>query len=175
MTPNRSEVVLFGGSKGGYLDDTWTWDGTNWTLRQPDTSPSARSSAGITYDADRGEVVTFGGVGSDEHTYLGDTWNWDGTSWDIPFVAHLHLAPRSGPPKTVVQVSGYGFAAFEQVTITFIDSAKGKTVLGAFETDGMGALTAQVTIPPEATAGAQKIMAVGAISLQTAQRKFTVT
>ena len=58
----RGEVVLFGGRRLRLLDDTWTWDGTDWTERSPrHRSPSARDSMGMAYDAARGEVVMFGG------------------------------------------------------------------------------------------------------------------
>jgi hypothetical protein len=37
----------------------------------------------MAYDADRGEVVLFGGDGNgwDGNGILGDTWTWDGTDW----------------------------------------------------------------------------------------------
>lgn len=42
------------------------------------TVPSPRASAGVAYDAARGNVVLFGGGAA---TWLGDTWTWDGRSW----------------------------------------------------------------------------------------------
>jgi hypothetical protein len=73
-------------------------------------------------------------------------------------------------------VRGKGFGAFEQVTITFIDSVKGKTVLGTFTTDAKGHLSnTQVTIPANSTVGPQTITAAGAGSHQKAKAKFTVT
>jgi hypothetical protein len=169
----RSEVVLFGGWNGSYLGDTWTWDGTTWTEQQPPTSPAARNGMVTAFDAARGEVVGFGG--HDGTVAYGDTWTWDGTTWRVPFTAHLRLSPNSGLPGTPVQVKATGFAAFEQVTITFIDSVNGETVLGTFTSDASGDLAAQVTIPENATVGAQKVTAVGATSSQKAQAKFTVT
>jgi hypothetical protein len=47
----------------------------------------------------------------------------------------VHLSPKSGPPGTVVDVTGTGYASLEQVTIKFIDTVNGKTVLGTFATD----------------------------------------
>src|SRR2546425_103146 len=42
----RNQAVLFGGQEGSpnfaILGDTWTWDGTNWTMQSPSASPSAR-------------------------------------------------------------------------------------------------------------------------------------
>jgi len=56
----HSQVVLFGGvAIGGATQygDTWVWDGTTWAQRFPSTSPSARSSMAMAYDAAHGQVV----------------------------------------------------------------------------------------------------------------------
>jgi hypothetical protein len=74
-----------------------------------------------------------------------------------------------------VNVAGTGFAAFEQVTVTFIDSVKGQTVLGTLTTGPSGYLYGWVTTPDNATVGAQTITAAGAVSHQKAKAKFTVT
>jgi hypothetical protein len=178
----RAEVVLFGGLSFGtasiHFSETWIWDGTTWTQQHPATSPSARStsgSMGLAYDVAQNEVVLFGGGLDNDHTYFGDTWTWDGTNWSVPFVAHLHLSPNSGPPGTTVLVKATGFAAFEEVKITFIDSVNGETVLRTSLSDASGRLTAQVKIPADATAGAQKITVAGLVSHQKAKATFTVT
>jgi hypothetical protein len=93
----------------------------------------------------------------------------------VPFAARLSLDPSSGPPGTTVHVTATGFAAFEQATLTFIDSTNGKTVLGTFRTSANGTLTHNVTVPLDSTLGAQKVTAVGAVSHQKAEAKFTVT
>lgn len=72
-------TLLFGGNDGGYLADTWTWNGAAWTKLSPATSPSPRGGAAITYDATTHSVVLFGGTGPGG--YLADTWTWDGTTW----------------------------------------------------------------------------------------------
>jgi hypothetical protein len=72
-------------------------------------------------------------------------------------------------------VTGTGFAAFEYVTLTFIDSVNGKTNLGIFTTDAKGQLDAQVMVPTNATVGPQKVMATGAVSYRNATARFTVT
>ena len=53
--------------------------GQNWTKRTPATSPPARSSYAIAYDAARQRVVLFGGAG----VYLPfiHPWEWDGSTW----------------------------------------------------------------------------------------------
>ena len=77
----RAEVVLFSGGfqdANGLANETWIWDGTNWSQRFPAASPPARSAAAMAYDAIRHQVVVFGGSGAG--TIYGDTWVWDGTA-----------------------------------------------------------------------------------------------
>ncbi|MBI5290462.1 MAG: hypothetical protein HY872_01130, partial [Chloroflexi bacterium] len=82
----RAKVVLFGGhvyATGTHSDETWEWDGTNWTKRNPVNKPSARVWHAMAYDSARGKVVLFGGDnGADE------TWEWDGTDWTLLNPAH---------------------------------------------------------------------------------------
>jgi hypothetical protein len=170
-----SSVAMFGGRNHTHdFGDTWTWDGTTWTQQHPAVSPAPREGLGLAYDAARNVLVAFGGEDL-ARTYFGDTWTWDGGDWRVPFVAHLHLSPASGPPGSMVTTTGNGFAAFEDVTITFIDSVNGKTNLGTFTTDSAGGFDAAVTIPANATQGVQKLSAVGAVSRQKAKATFTVT
>ena len=61
------------------LGDTWTWDGSTWTKQHPATSPPARDSASMAYDAATGTAVLFGGALP--HLALADTWTWDGSTW----------------------------------------------------------------------------------------------
>jgi hypothetical protein len=81
----RGVTVLFGGMSAGSpgqrppsLGDTWEYDGTRWTRREG-AGPSPRSAAGMAFDAKRGRVILFGGMGPDG--FLSDTWSWDGASW----------------------------------------------------------------------------------------------
>ena len=57
------QLVLFGGedSSGGFLNDTWTWNGATWTQQSPTTSPPARDAASMAYDPGTGQLVLFGG------------------------------------------------------------------------------------------------------------------
>ena len=77
----RKVTVLFGGWNGtNALNDTWVWDGTEWTEKTPITSPSERWWHSMAYDSYLDEVVLFGG----HHTIaqgLDDTWVWDGSDW----------------------------------------------------------------------------------------------
>ncbi|MFO1050649.1 MAG: kelch repeat-containing protein [Planctomycetota bacterium] len=91
----RGRVLLFGGrdANGTVLGDTWTWDGTNWSLRSPAHSPSPRRMMAAAWDAAHARVVIFGGDDPLGST-LADTWAWDGSDW-----VHLAPAPQPAPPR----------------------------------------------------------------------------
>src|SRR5664280_2625583 len=90
--PATGDMVLFGGensSATGFLNDTWTWNGTTWAEQLPGTSPSARDGASMAYDPATGDMVLFGGGG--DSGYLSDTWTWNGTTW-------AEQLPGTSPP-----------------------------------------------------------------------------
>ena len=85
----RAQVVLFGGLDGQILqdehplenrDDTWVWDGTNWTQKSPANSPPPRGYLAMAYDAARAQVVLFGGINSNNFVRYNDTWVWPSDS-----------------------------------------------------------------------------------------------
>ncbi len=75
----RGRVVMFGGQYGSYLgnyfNDTWEWDGTNWTQGNTSTGPSARRSTAMVFQEGRGRPLLFGGssLGVDSRD---DTWEY---------------------------------------------------------------------------------------------------
>jgi|GEM_PF-3302786 len=77
---SRQRVVMFGGN--GYtlgdLNDTWEWDGTDWTLVAAG-GPAPRWDGEFVYDALRQRMVLHGGRTTSE--MFTDTWAWDGASW----------------------------------------------------------------------------------------------
>lgn len=55
-------VVLFGGeSRSSSLNDTWTWNGTEWKQAHPSTSPPPISGAQMTYDPVTHDLLLVGG------------------------------------------------------------------------------------------------------------------
>jgi hypothetical protein len=97
------QVVLVGGSQEGgvYLNDTWTWDGTDWTQQHPAHSPPYGGSI-VDYPPGH-EAVLFLGP---------DAWTWDGADW----TQHAGEGPGSiasgamtydAANKDVVQFGGF--------------------------------------------------------------------
>ena len=79
---DRDEVVVFGGfdSRWEMTNATWVWTkGDGWVQRFPLNSPPARWNSVMCFDAERGEIVLFGGWGQNEE--LNDTWVWSGENW----------------------------------------------------------------------------------------------
>jgi hypothetical protein len=92
----RQRVLLFGGvAVQGDLADTWLFDGMQWQLANPPSAPPARGNAMIAYDLQRQRVVLFGGFARATGSSLGDTWEWNGTTWSQP-VLTSSPAPRYG-------------------------------------------------------------------------------
>src|ERR1700734_2087938 len=71
----HGQTVIFGGD--GYnlispfplypyvrLNDTWVWDGADWTQEHPQTSPTVRLGHAMAYDSAHHQVVLFGGLGA---------------------------------------------------------------------------------------------------------------
>ena len=80
-----AELLLFGGATGPLsfetmVADTWLLTGGSWTELDVE-GPSARLSPALGYDATRQVWVLYGGFGA-HGSELGDTWEFDGTTWD---------------------------------------------------------------------------------------------
>jgi hypothetical protein len=71
-----------------YSDDTWIWNGSDWTQQHPVHSPRI-FVPDITFDLARQNVVLLGYVGQMQ------TWTWDGVDW-------THQVKSEGLPQPVV-------------------------------------------------------------------------
>ena len=103
----RNETVLFGGraleSGSGFanmLEDTWVWDGVNWTQKVSAMHPSGRIGHAVIFDASHAEVLLFGGRLGFFPSDLDDTWVWDGVNWTERF-------PATSPPPTAGHALAY--------------------------------------------------------------------
>ena len=111
----RQVVVLFGGHTNGSwpsgaLNDTWEWDGSNWTQRSPANAPGPRQNVAMAYDSARGVCVFFGGY---DGANLAETWEWDGTDWTprtnvgSPGARRNHSMVYDSQRQVVVLFGGY--------------------------------------------------------------------
>ncbi|MGH9153337.1 MAG: RHS repeat-associated core domain-containing protein [Acidimicrobiales bacterium] len=105
------KLVLFGGQatppSPNFFNDTWTWDGANWTQRFPANSPPARYEPVMIYDQARQVVVLFGGL-SFGGARLNDTWTWDGTNW-------TERSPLTRPAARYAATAAYDAAGAQTV------------------------------------------------------------
>jgi hypothetical protein len=100
----RNVTTLFGGLVDTYgqpgtrqnynANDVWNWDGTDWTPVNPPQSPPGRVGAMGAFNAARGQLVVFGGLG--DSGLLSDTWTWDGNNWTEQHPANSPPARFSG-------------------------------------------------------------------------------
>ncbi|TMG20539.1 MAG: hypothetical protein E6H99_08320 [Chloroflexi bacterium] len=81
----RSKLVLFGGDHIqpyalGSTNDTWEWDGSQWSRVWTDAAPAPRAGQTMAYDAGRGRAVVFGGdnAATSPATFFNDTWEFGG-------------------------------------------------------------------------------------------------
>ena len=134
----RSVATLFGGtttwsqSKGwGSINDTWEWNGNDWTELHPAHSPSPRFGAGMAFDEMRGIAVLFGGSGQDlnyQTTFNNETWEWNGEDWSEVVTSYSPPARQSPNMffdplrKTVVIYGGYNVDATTKENV-FLDDA----------------------------------------------------
>ena len=125
--PARATSVMFGGaakplgtSRPVWPRETWEWNGLQWSrLDLPGPTPRAR--AAMIYDARRNEVIQFGGVSEPDSTgaqhYLGDTWRWNGTSWQYaadsgPTPRYAHAMAFDDRRGVALMYGGEGARAF---------------------------------------------------------------
>ena len=116
----RSKTVLFGGGNGQgdqVFNDTWEWDGTNWTKMNPQHSPPGREFFAMAYDAARQTTVLFGGL-TPTGGILADTWLWNGSDW-------IQQAPASSPSQRSGASMVYDSA--HQQTLLFGGVASGES------------------------------------------------
>jgi hypothetical protein len=83
------QIVLYGGLADVNPLNTWTYDGSTWTLESPATQPLTVYASSAAYEPHLAVVILFGGGngGVDQDT----TWSWSGSNWE-------QLFPAQSPP-----------------------------------------------------------------------------
>jgi Galactose oxidase, central domain len=104
LNPLRDQVVLFGGLADVNPNNTWTYDGTNWTMQNLSIQPQLVYASSAAFDLNLNAVILFGGGsgGVDQDT----TWAWTGSSWQQLFPIH-RPTPREGAGMAYDEVLGH--------------------------------------------------------------------
>ena len=126
-------VVLFGGfvSQGPgfpqgetWSNQTWVWDGSNWTPMNPAASPPARAGAAMAYDPANQGLLLFGGCALQFpsamaplcHGSFSDTWVWNGSNW-------TQLHPAASPPAANGAAMAYDAGSGQMVLMGGADTS----------------------------------------------------
>jgi len=137
--PPTEKIILFGGYVNGTeVAGTWEYDGVNWKQLFPANSPSTRRDHRMVFDAQRNELVLFGGFRG-ASGYLNDTWVWSNNNWTQKITETSPIA-RARP-----MMAFDGATARRNVVLFGGDSANDDTWIW----DGTNwALVASATRPP---------------------------
>jgi hypothetical protein len=82
--PIRRRIVLSLDSGVGNRNQTWIWNGTDWTEAHPDTAPTHRYSPDMAFDGNSQQILEFGGwfyCYFESACDRSDTWLWNGDAW----------------------------------------------------------------------------------------------
>ncbi|MEO8043998.1 MAG: kelch repeat-containing protein [Spartobacteria bacterium] len=82
-------IVLYGGLADVNPLNTWTYDGTTWTIQSPSMQPVTVYAASAAFEPNLNAVVLFGG--GDGGVDQNRTWSWTGSDW-------AELFPTLSPP-----------------------------------------------------------------------------
>jgi hypothetical protein len=104
FNPLLNQVVLFGGLADVNPNNTWTYDGTNWTMQNLSTQPQLVYGGSAAFDLNLNAVILFGGGsgGVDQNS----TWAWTGSRWEQLFPLHSPT-PREGAGMAYDEVLGH--------------------------------------------------------------------
>jgi hypothetical protein len=122
----RHVTLSFGGFNGGFLGDTWEWNGTAWSQHTLAPSPSPRADSFMVFDQARGVMVLFGGL-APNNAVLGDTWEWDGAAW-------AQRSPATSPPARWIHRMAYD--THRSRTVLFGGARPSGVLADAWEFDG---------------------------------------
>jgi hypothetical protein len=98
----RKIVILSGGLGDVRTDNTWTWDGSNWTQQTPSTPLPKIFDTAAAFDPDFRVVIDFGG--DDGNGPLNTNWAWTGSNWFLG-------QPLQSPPARELHGMAYDFAS----------------------------------------------------------------
>jgi hypothetical protein len=109
----RNRCVMFGGISSLISialpnNQTWEWDGTDWTQATPAASPTGRAHYGLAYDLLRQRVVMYGGTTNPGLLITSnETWEYNGITWtQVAQATAANPGPRQYPGMAFHQATG---------------------------------------------------------------------
>ena len=131
------KTILFGGDHLrpldlGPINDTWQWDGNQWTELWPDAAPAARFGQKMAFDSARGRSVVFGGTNGfgPPQVFYTDTWELGTDITTPPGNPDLMFSQASSFRPTVVGMTS-DFAA-----VRFVSSGTGPVLINSITMSG---------------------------------------
>jgi cysteine-rich repeat protein len=133
--PGSDHIVMFGGTPDAtndQFDDTWIWNGAEWTEHTGSPRPPSRSQPAMVTDPIRRTVLMTGGfngrVGEPARVF-NDLWEWNGSEW-LEHVVSIRpparvagtLAWDAGRRRVVLFGGAASGAATLTPTATFADT-----------------------------------------------------
>lgn len=95
----RGVSVLYGGQPStllvGNTDDTWEWDGTDWTLADASSAPGPLERASMCFHVAGNVTILFGGINVVSGG-VDTTWIYDGSTWTAANVTGPRPSVRTG-------------------------------------------------------------------------------
>jgi cysteine-rich repeat protein len=82
-TGAAGDVVLFGGN-ASYLEalnDTWLWNGTEWSQLDMPDAPEQRTEHAMAFEPGRGRVLMLGGLPANSAEPFDDVWAFEQGAW----------------------------------------------------------------------------------------------
>jgi len=85
-----------------FINDTWLWDGRQWTQLKPKSSPTpGRRFFSMAFDPGRKRMVIFGGdISLMAGRPIDETWEYDGQTW-------VQIFPKNKPSKRMGAAMAY--------------------------------------------------------------------
>lgn len=142
--PVRRKMLLFGGYRyqNGFVffNETWEYDGIQWSQLSPANRPAERETAAMVYDSHRNRVILFGGGRAAGSTVFGDTWVWNGANW-------TQISPPSSPPARWAHAMTYDQGR-QQIVLFGGLTGTTKAFNDTWEFDGSANTWRQITVSP---------------------------
>lgn len=125
----NNRVVIFGGYRNDtqeYLNDTWVWNGTDWTEIPTTQALTPRSAVEMAWDSTAKELYLTGGR---DQGYLDrqDTWVWDNTKNDwVQIGGPLYMVDMNAKPNGVWNYTTINVPT--GITVDFVPNAANSAV-----------------------------------------------